>query len=86
VTAGVVDSGAMAADFAAALGADKLDINGVLLFSPSGGNEAGNVYLVANTAGVAGYSAGDMVFLLDGADGSLHAANFEFTGGSSTAS
>jgi hypothetical protein len=84
VTTGVVDSGAMAANFAAALGADKLDVNGVLLFSPNGGNEVGNVYLVVNITGVAGYSAGDMVFLLDVPTGSLHAANFEFTGGSST--
>jgi Ca2+-binding RTX toxin-like protein len=86
VTTGAVNGATMAADFAAALGADELDVNGVLLFSPNGGNEVGNVYLVVNTTGVAGYSAGDMVFLLDVPAGSLHAANFEFTGGSSTAS
>jgi hypothetical protein len=77
VTTGSLSTATFDSDLAAAIGASQLLQNSAVLFTPNAGTLAGHTFLIADTAGAAGYQAGqDLVVDVTGAKGTLSTGNF----------
>ncbi|UVO54905.1 M10 family metallopeptidase C-terminal domain-containing protein [Sphingomonas sp. SUN039] len=65
VAGGALSTGSFNADLAAAIGAGQMGAGQAVLYTPTSGTLAGNVFLVADANGIAGYQADqDFVFQL----------------------
>ena len=65
VTGGNLSNTNFDASLTAHLGASELGADSAVLYTPTGGEYAGDTFLIVNSAGTAGYAAGqDFVFLL----------------------
>jgi len=79
VKIGALSAASFDGDLASAIGAGQLAAGHAVLFIPQSGGYAGDVFLIVDANGVAGYQAGqDFVFLLDQANhlSSLGAGSF----------
>ena len=79
VISGTLDDASFDTDLAAAIGAGQLGANHAVLFTPGSGDETGQLFLIVDGNGVAGYQAGfDLVIELSGAAsiGSISTADF----------
>jgi hypothetical protein len=79
VAAGQLDVATFHHDLRAALTSSTLAANHAVLFTPDSGSEAGNVYVIVDANGVAGYQVDqDFVFQVDGGHhmSALSAADF----------
>lgn len=65
VVAGALNTASFNADLSAAIGAGQMGAGQAVLFAPTSGTLAGNVFLIADANGIAGYQAdADFVFQL----------------------
>lgn len=80
VTSGLLSSAHFDANLAAAIGANQLHAHDAVLFTPTSGNLAGDVFLIVDGNGTAGYQAGaDLVIELTNATNLSHFGISDFT-------
>jgi len=73
ITSGALSKATFDSDLSAVMSASRLGVHHAVLFEPSSGNLKGDLFLVVDANGHAGYQAGqDLVFLLNNP---LHVAN-----------